>query len=295
MRFAMNRLARMAVLYAASVAVSTVWAQSPALLTDGQIAVTEADIQATNLRTPAEARKRALSRPEVVKQQAENILVRRKLAQEARAAGLEKDPAMKALVDISVERVLSDLWLEKMDLEATPNDAALEKLARAIYVADPLRFAKPASVNASHILIKKEVANGRELAEKLLTDLKSGASFEELAKTHSGDPGSAAKGGNLGNFARGRMVKPFEEAAYALEKPGQLSDIVETQFGFHIIRLDEKVAAGLPASFEEVRRQLLNEARTRAVTEARATTQARVLGTAKADNAAIEAFSAKQR
>lgn len=92
-------------------------------------------------------------------------------------------------------------------------------------------------IKASHILVKTQ-AEAREAAAKL----KSGASFEDLARQVSQDPGSAPQGGSLGWFGWGRMVDEFQRAAFAL-KPGQVSDPVETGFGFHIIRLDSTRSA----------------------------------------------------
>ncbi len=89
-------------------------------------------------------------------------------------------------------------------------------------------------VRASHILVKTE-----EEAQEIQQKLKSGESFEELAKEYSID-GSAQSGGDLEYFSKGRMVKPFEDAAFALEV-GEISDIVQTQHGYHIIKLTDKI------------------------------------------------------
>ena len=88
-------------------------------------------------------------------------------------------------------------------------------------------------VRASHILIEN-----KQEAQKVLDKIKGGASFEDLAKKHSKCP-SGRKGGDLGYFGRGQMVKPFEEAAFKLNK-GEVSGLVETQFGFHIIKTTDK-------------------------------------------------------
>lgn len=85
------------------------------------------------------------------------------------------------------------------------------------------------SIRASHILVKT-----REKAEEILEELKMGADFAKLAREHSECP-SKKRGGDLGRFTRGKMVKSFERAAFAL-KTGQISDVVQTQFGYHIIR-----------------------------------------------------------
>ncbi|MFQ5820442.1 MAG: peptidylprolyl isomerase [Candidatus Heimdallarchaeota archaeon] len=85
------------------------------------------------------------------------------------------------------------------------------------------------SIRASHILVKT-----REKAEEILEELKMGADFAKLAREHSECP-SKKRGGDLGRFTRGKMVKSFERAAFAL-KTGQFSDVVQTQFGYHIIR-----------------------------------------------------------
>jgi parvulin-like peptidyl-prolyl isomerase len=102
----------------------------------------------------------------------------------------------------------------------------------------------PGNIRASHILIAYEGASrstavrskeeAKQLAEELLERLKSGEAFEEIATSYSDCP-TAPKGGDLGFFTKGRMVKPFEDAAFGL-KAGGISGIVETDFGYHIIK-----------------------------------------------------------
>jgi len=85
-------------------------------------------------------------------------------------------------------------------------------------------------INASHILVEKQ-----SQALKILEDLKTGADFKELAKKHSTCP-SGKRGGDLGSFGRGQMVKPFEDAAFALNVGETTKEPVKTQFGYHIIK-----------------------------------------------------------
>ena len=94
----------------------------------------------------------------------------------------------------------------------------------------------------------------RKRAEALLAQVKGGADFAALAKKESEDEGSKATGGDLGFFGRGRMVPEFETAAFAMQ-PGQTSDLVRSQFGFHIIRVIEK-KAGATRPLDEVRPQI---------------------------------------
>lgn len=111
------------------------------------------------------------------------------------------------------------------------------------YTRNPDKFVEPEAVHISHILIRTaENADAaarqkaKTEAQGVLAQLKKGGDFAALAKQHSQDPGSAVNGGDLGFVPRGQTVPAFEQAAFALTKPGQLSGIVETQFGYHIIR-----------------------------------------------------------
>ncbi|MEN8763813.1 MAG: SurA N-terminal domain-containing protein [Thiogranum sp.] len=115
---------------------------------------------------------------------------------------------------------------------------------------------------ASHILIQHAAGADEETtnkakaeAEDLLQQIRSGGDFAELARQHSDDPGSAAQGGDLGFFARGAMVPEFEETVFSMEV-GDVSEVVHTQFGFHIIKLTEVRGAEIPA-LEEVREELV--------------------------------------
>ncbi len=117
-------------------------------------------------------------------------------------------------------------------------------------------------IKAAHILLRidrdadeKTVQKRRELAAELLKQLREGGNFAQLAKAYSDDRGTADNGGDLGYFGRGTMVSSFEDTAFKL-KPGQLSGIVQTPFGFHIIKVTEKIDAGvkpLVDAIEEVK------------------------------------------
>ena len=123
-------------------------------------------------------------------------------------------------------------------------------------------FKRPEQIRASHILCgvdpkatKAEKEKAKAKAEKLLKEIKGGKDFAELAKSNSDCP-SKEKGGDLGFFGKGQMVPAFETAAFAL-KPGEVSSVVETQFGYHIIKVTEKKAAGT-TGFDEVKEQIKN-------------------------------------
>ena len=119
------------------------------------------------------------------------------------------------------------------------------------------QYTTPEQVRASHILLEttgKNEADVKKRAEEILKQVKSGADFAELAKKVSEDKGSKENGGDLDYFGRGRMVPEFEEVAFKLP-PGEISDLVKSQFGYHIIKVVDK-RAGLTRPLEEVRVQI---------------------------------------
>ena len=133
--------------------------------------------------------------------------------------------------------------------------------ARAYYDSHTAEFDAPERSDASHILVMvgpnataEEREKKRAKAQGLLSRARKGADFAKLAQENSDDPGSAKQGGKLPPFARGQMVKPFDDAVFAL-KPNEISGVVETQFGYHIIKLHQKLPAEHMA-FDAIRGQL---------------------------------------
>lgn len=125
---------------------------------------------------------------------------------------------------------------------------------RVDYEADPEKYMTAEKVRARHILIRPDTKGGKDMgaaiaearakADAVLEELKAGGDFSALAKKYSKDPGSASQGGDLGWFERGVMIKAFEDVAFTLVK-GEISDVVETEFGFHIIKLVDKVDSAM--------------------------------------------------
>ncbi|HWA12017.1 MAG TPA: SurA N-terminal domain-containing protein [Burkholderiales bacterium] len=165
------------------------------------------------------------------------------------------------------ERVKIEYALLTLDAAEAAVQVSDEEL-RAVYdQGKEARFSTPEERHASHILITapatasaEDKAKAKAKAEDLLKQVKAApAKFAELARTHSQDPGSAEKGGDLGSFGRGLMVKPFDDALFAM-KPGEIAGPVETQYGYHIIRLDG-VKGGQVTPFEKVKSQIADEVR----------------------------------
>ena len=129
----------------------------------------------------------------------------------------------------------------------TPSDKDVEAYYKRY---DKTTYSHPEQAHARHILIsvpenatEKERADAKAKAEMLLKQLRHGTDFAKLAAEYSDDEGNKHKGGDLGFFSRGQMVRPFEDAAFKL-KPGQISDVVETRFGYHLIKLEALKPAG---------------------------------------------------
>lgn len=140
-----------------------------------------------------------------------------------------------------------------------------DEQASKAYEANASRYQEPERRRASHILIKiaadadaQARAAAKAKAEQVLAEVKKApASFGDLARKHSQDPGSGEKGGDLGSFTRDMMVKPFADAAFSMRQ-GAISDLVETQFGYHIIRLDG-ILPGARIGFAMVKDDIVRE------------------------------------
>ena len=179
------------------------------------------------------------------KEMLDTMVVRELIMQQAQKDGIDKSPAVAAKLEDLKKRVIVEAFLKKkVEESANVSDAELQ----AFYKKNEDKFKTGDQIRASHILVKTEPE-----AKEIEKELKAGASFEDLAKKHSID-GAAQKGGDLGWFGKGSMLPDFEKVAFSL-KEGATSGIVQTKFGYHIIKLTGKRAAGT-RSFEEVKDQI---------------------------------------
>jgi len=259
------------------------------LVSGNDVKVEALEIRQDMTNAPVEARQ-SLSVQGALQNNLANIYVRRVLMHEAKKNALDKNTLVIAAIAKATERILSDARLEQIDQANQPSLQAIEAYAASTYKANGKRFAQDAQVKVRHILIKAEEADAKAKAEAILKDLNAGADFEKLAKEQSQDPGSAAKGGDLGWVSKGRTVKPFEDAALALSKPGQVSPVISTPFGFHIIKLDDLKPAGTKP-FEEVKDVLMKEAQGAILNQGRINEQERILKDVKFNDEAIEAMA----
>ncbi|MEO5897648.1 MAG: peptidylprolyl isomerase [Vicinamibacterales bacterium] len=210
-------------------------------------------------------------RDEIYRSALDQLVTYTLLSQETRARGIKPDDKQvdqqmqqirgkfkteeeftKALAGrgMTPERLRSDMSQEAgiktmMDAEVAGVAPVTDTEIRDFYEKNPDKFKQPEGVRASHILIP--VPQGADQAAKkaaktkadsVLKKVKAGGDFAKLAREHSSD-GSAQQGGDLGFFVPGQMVGPFDKAAFSM-KPGEISDLVETQYGFHIIKVIEK-------------------------------------------------------
>jgi peptidyl-prolyl cis-trans isomerase C len=160
--------------------------------------------------------------------------------------------------DIIKKDIAREIAIKKLiDERFVKNISVTDEEAKEYYEKNKGNFHRPESIRASHILIKvdenasnEEKAKAKERILGIKKKLENGGEFAELAKEFSEGP-SAANAGDLGYFRRGQMVKPFEGAAFSMQ-PGQVSDVVETRFGYHLIKVIDKTAEST-ASFDDLK------------------------------------------
>ena len=183
--------------------------------------------------------------PDGRKEMLDTMVIREVILQQAAKDGLDKGPEIEEKMKEMKQRLLVEAFLKKkVETESKISDADLQKF----YDQNKDKFKTGEQIRASHILVKTE-----KEANDVMAKIKAGGNFDELAKKYSIDS-SASKGGDLGWFGKGTMVPGFEKAAMAL-KEGQVSPIVKSDFGFHIIKLTGKRPAGI-RPLEEVKDQI---------------------------------------
>lgn len=193
----------------------------------------------------------------------------------AQKEGFTRRPDIKAAIDRSTRSTVARLYLGEKIEQATAKIGNVEPLAYERYLADKEQYIQPESIRVAHILIKYDPESGTESeddvkarAMKLLEQIKAGADFGKLAQEISDDKGSAKNGGELPGWqGKGTLVPPFEKAAYAL-KPGEMSGLVRSRFGFHIIKLLEHKDAH-PKPYESVKGELINVVKSQLVNQER--------------------------
>jgi peptidyl-prolyl cis-trans isomerase C len=205
-------------------------------VTDADLAVAESEIGADMGTMPAAQKRISLL---------EFLIDNQLFAEAAEAQKLNEGPTYETRLNYLKRRALRELYFDKV-IKASVSDAD----ARKIY-DDQVKLLKPEEeVSARHILVETEA-----LAKELKDKIDKGADFVQLAKENSKDPGSKDEGGNLGYFGHGQMVPQFEEIVFKLKK-GEVSDPVKTQFGWHLVKLEDRRTKQPPA-FEVVKDRIV--------------------------------------
>jgi len=192
-----------------------------------------------------------------------HLIDTRLLAKAAEEAGLDDDKTVGRRVAFARTQVLRDAYLRDQALAAVTDEAV-----RAQYDKEIADFEPQDEVHLRHILVETE-----DEGKEIIADIEAGGDFAEIAKEKSKDPGSAPSGGDLDFIQRGVTVPEFEEAAFALEV-GEMTDApVQSQFGWHVIKLEDKRKSSPPelaAEQTRIRNELLREFVTNRIAELRA-------------------------
>jgi len=216
-------------------------------------AITKSDIDYTLKQTGMSFDK---LNPVQQKQLVNRLIERELLIDVAKKNNIENDEDYKKALENFKKDLMIKVWMDKVYKKTLVSDSEANKY----YQDNKDKFQEKASVHARHILVKT-----KEEAKKLIDELKKykgeelKSKFIELAKSKSVGP-SGKNGGDLGYFSKGQMVKPFEDAVFGMKKGEISAQPIKTQFGYHIIYLEDKKDAGV-APFEKVKKQIITKLR----------------------------------
>lgn len=249
---------------------AAVAATAELLLTDGRTAISAADFKKELLALPAAVRNTVARDKRQLATYATSILRNRRLVEEAKQFAIAESPEVRAETAKAQREAIARIYLESLTAKAEsslPSDSAFITLAKEHYTVNQAAYTRPESVRVAHILFKYDPENDqiseeavRVKAQRALDALKSGTNFPTLATEQSEDSASAKQGGELPDpVLRGKTVPPFEKAAFSL-KAGETSGLVRTRFGYHIIKVLERIPASI-RPFDEVRDEIVKNLR----------------------------------
>ena len=204
-------------------------------ITEADLALAESDLDPQFSRLPPEQRRAAALSA---------VIEIRLLSDKAVADGLDKQPDFQRRMEFLKQRALHSALVESEVAAKVTDEEIRARYDKEIAATPPAN-----EVHARHILVKT-----KEEADAIVKQLDGGADFQKLANEHTTDPSGKTSGGDLGYFAAGQMVPEFEKAAFALEVGAYTKEPVQSQFGWHIIKLEDKRAQQPPA-FDQVKEQ----------------------------------------
>ena len=234
---------------------------SDVLLRKGDVTVTVGDVYRFIEDTvPVERQNSALKEKGNMRKLAEDIYLTRTLAVDANKKGMDSEQLSWA-IDFERSRRQAT-WMLKQFVEGRLAETDWDAVAKEAYLAEGDRYMAPEKVHASHVLLKVTDERDKEdrlsLLEEIKMKAKAGEDFKALAEEFSEDPTAKQNGGDLGFISRGQTIGEFEKTVFSMTEQGEISDIVETDFGFHIIQFHARQAPEKRA-FEIVRNQIITQ------------------------------------
>lgn len=225
----------------------------------GDASVTMLDVDAALLGVPARVRANLMNNPKRIDELIDRLLTSRQLALEGKKGKLDQSSVFKRAVYLQEDRILSEQavidYRDKLDI------GDVEELARERYQVNPDAYAIGGNTSARHILIKagdRTEEQAFKLAKQVHDKAAAGEDFVALVKQYSEDPSKASNDGLIPGADGDNMDPAFATAVKALTKPGEISPIVKSQFGYHIIQLVQRMAPK-PRSFEQVKDKIISE------------------------------------
>ncbi|MCK5829016.1 MAG: peptidylprolyl isomerase [Methylococcales bacterium] len=217
--------------------------------------VSDVNVEVLLETAPVNAQKELLSHKSQLKKQLEQLYLKQLLAKMAKDEGLDKEPMNAARLQAIMDNAL---FLLKLDNKRKSNKKDYSKFAKQLYTIKKSNYKTVERVDAAHILIAtKELPEEKALEKikEIRKELIAGADFSEVALRVSQDKSVQQNKGEMGAFTKKQMVKPFSDAAFSLE-PGDLSEPIKTRFGYHLIKVNKKIPAGIK-SFDEVKEGII--------------------------------------
>jgi peptidyl-prolyl cis-trans isomerase C len=265
---------------------------------NGQISTV--DVAAEIAKLPEDKRAEAKADPAAVSRLLDQLHVYRELARRAREDALENDQTVKTGAQNAYERELGNRYLETKVAQHLNEIGDLEGLAKERFLTSKSKYDLPERRAIAHILIdtrNRTDEDARKKAQTLSDQLdKDPSRFQELAISESDDAGTKARGGSLGFLQRGRAVKVFEDAAFAMKADGEITKPVKSEYGYHILKL-VKLERERAAVYDEVKPTIIKEVRDEIGTKYREKMLRELRGdaTIKVDDAVFEKLTGATR